>query len=141
MVPRRQVKAFSFIPIWMVAYNYPQNVNNDGIIIPGNNEDHNRMLPLPVFPTPFYETVICTLLFILIWIFRKRIKIAGTVTGIYFIVNGLERFVVEKIRVNNQYHFLGINPSQAEIISFCLILFGLGILLTVQLKAAARKNG
>ncbi len=141
MVPRRQVKAFSFIPVWMVAYNYPQNVNNDGIIIPGNNEDHNRMLPLPVFPTPFYETVICTLLFIFIWIFRKRIKIAGTVSGIYFIVNGLERFVVEKIRVNNQYHFLGIHPSQAEIISFCLILFGLGILLTVQLKAAARKNG
>ena len=141
MVPRRKVKAFSFIPVWMVAYNYPQNVNNDGIIIPGNYEDHNRVLPLPVFPTPFYETVICTLLFIFIWIFRKRIKIAGTVSGIYFIVNGLERFVVEKIRVNNQYHFLGINPSQAEIISFCLILFGLGILLTVQLKAAARKNG
>ena len=141
MVPRRQVKAFSFIPIWMVAYNYPQNVNNDGIIIPGNNEDHNRMLPLPVFPTPFYETVICTLLFILIWIFRKRIKIAGTMSGIYFIVNGLERFVIEKIRVNNQYHFLGIHPSQAEIISFCLILFGLGILLTVQIKAAAKMNG
>ena len=140
MVPRMQVKAYSFIPVWMVAYNYPQNVNNDGIIIPGNNEDHNRVLPLPVFPTPFYETVICTLLFIIIWIFRKRIKIAGTVSGIYFIVNGLERFVVEKIRVNNQYHFLGIHPSQAEIISFCLILFGLGILLTVQLKAAARKD-
>ena len=141
MVPRRQVKAFSFIPVWMVAYNYPQNVNNDGIIIPGNYEDHNRVLPLPVFPTPFYETVICTLLFIFIWIFRKRIKIAGTVSGIYFIVNGLERFAIEKIRVNNQYHFLGIHPSQAEIISFCLILFGLGILLTVQLKAAARKVG
>jgi prolipoprotein diacylglyceryltransferase len=140
MVPRRKVKAFSFIPVWMVAYNYPQNVNNDGIIIPGNDEEHNRVLPLPVFPTPFYETVICTLLFIFIWIFRKRIKIAGTVSGIYFIVNGLERFVVEKIRVNNEYHFLGIHPSQAEIISFCLILFGLGILLTVQLKAAAKKD-
>ena len=140
-VPRRQVKAFSFIPVWMVAYNYPQNVNNDGILLQGNFEDHNRVLPLPVFPTPFYETVICTLLFIIIWSFRKKIKTPGTISGIYFIVNGLERFVVEKIRVNNQYHFFGINPSQAEIISFCLIVFGLVILLTVQLKAAARKGG
>ena len=123
LVPRIEVKAFAFIPNWMVAYNYPHNVNNDGILIPGNTEDYNRVLPLPVFPTPFYETVICTLLFLILWIFRSKIKTAGKISGIYFIVNGLERFAVEKIRVNNQYHFLGIHPSQAEIISFCLILF------------------
>ena len=34
-VPHKYVKALSFMPSWMVAYNYPQNVNNDGIIIPG----------------------------------------------------------------------------------------------------------
>jgi prolipoprotein diacylglyceryltransferase len=141
LVPRIEVKAFTFIPNWMVAYNYPHNVNNDGILIPGNTEDYNRVLPLPVFPTPFYETVICTLLFLVLWIFRSKIKTAGTITGIYFIVNGLERFAVEKIRVNNQYHFWGIHPSQAEIISFCLILFGLFILIKVQLKAAATNEG
>lgn len=135
IVPHLKLKAYSFIPTWMVAYNYPQNVNNDGILIPGNNEDHNRVLPIPVFPTPFYETVICSLLFLVIWLFRKRIKTAGTISGIYFIINGLERFIVEKIRVNNEYHFWGIHPSQAEIISFCLILFGLFILVKVQLKA------
>jgi len=135
IVPHLKLKAYSFIPTWMVAYNYPQNVNNDGILIPGNNEDHNRVLPIPVFPTPFYETVICSLLFLVIWLFRKRIKTAGTISGIYFIINGLERFIVEKIRVNNEYHFWGIHPSQAEIISFCLILFGLFILVKVQLKS------
>ena len=137
-VPHKHVKALSFIPNWMVAYNYPQNVNNDGILIPGNYDDHNRVLPLPVFPTPFYETVICTLLFLIVWAFRKRIRVAGTVTGIYFILNGLERFAIEKIRVNNQYHFWGINPSQAEIISFFLILTGLVILIMVQLKASQK---
>ena len=141
LVPRIEVKAFAFIPNWMVAYNYPHNVNNDGILIPGNTEDYNRVLPLPVFPTPFYETVICTLLFLILWIFRSKIKTAGTISGIYFIINGLERFAVEKIRVNNQYHFWGIHPSQAEIISFCLILFGLFILIKVQLKAAATNEG
>jgi prolipoprotein diacylglyceryltransferase len=70
------------------------------------------------------------------WIFRKRINTAGTISGIYFIFNGLERFIVEKIRVNNRYDFLGIHPSQAEIISFCLILFGLFILVKVRLKAS-----
>jgi len=135
LVPHLKLKAYSFIPTWMVAYNYPQNVNNDGILIPGNKEDHNRVLPIPVFPTPFYETVICSLLFLVIWLIRKRIKTAGTISGIYFIINGLERFIVEKIRVNNEYHFWGIHPSQAEIISFCLILFGLFILVKVQLKA------
>lgn len=139
-VPHRQLKAFPFVPVWMVAYNYPQNVNNDGIVITGNYDDHNRVLPMPVFPTPFYETVICSLLFLVIWIFRKRIKTAGTISGIYFIVNGLERFAIEKIRVNNQYNIWGFHPSQAEIISFCLIIFGLIVLLTVQFKAAAKSG-
>lgn len=137
-VPHRYVKALSFMPVWMVAYNYPQNVNNDGIIIPGNYDDHNRVLPSPVFPTPFYETVVCTLLFLIVWAFRKRIKVAGTVSGIYFILNGLERFIIEKIRVNNQYHFLGIHPSQAEIISFFLILTGVIIIIYVQVKSYRR---
>jgi len=133
-VPHKYVKALAFMPTWMVAYNYPQNVNNDGILIPGNNQDHNRVLPNPVFPTPFYETVVCTFLFLIVWAFRKRIKVAGTVTGIYFILNGVERFLIEKIRVNNQYHFWGIHPSQAEIISFFLILIGIIFIVVVQLK-------
>ena len=126
------------MPRWMIAYNYPQNVNNDGILIPGNYQDHNRVLPSPVFPTPFYETVICTLLFLMMWAFRKRIRIAGIMSGIYFILNGLERFLIEKIRVNNQYHFLGLHPSQAEIISFCLILFGM-IIIVISAVRASRK--
>ncbi|MBC7937579.1 MAG: prolipoprotein diacylglyceryl transferase [Rhizobacter sp.] len=134
-VPHRYVKALSFMPVWMVAYNYPQNVNNDGVLIPGNYDDHNRVLPQPVFPTPFYETVVCTLLFLIVWAFRKRIHVAGTISGIYFIINGLERFLVEKIRVNNQYHFWGIHPSQAEIISFFLILTGVIIIITVHVKS------
>lgn len=137
-IPHSYLKAPSFMPNWMVAYNYPQNVNKDGIIIPGNTDEHNRVLPQPVFPTPFYETVVCTLLFLVMWGMRKQVKVAGTMTGIYFILNGLERFVIEKIRVNNQYHFLGLNPSQAEVISFFLVLMGIIIIVIVQTRA--RRN-
>ncbi|MEO6722525.1 MAG: prolipoprotein diacylglyceryl transferase family protein, partial [Ferruginibacter sp.] len=87
-VPHKFLKAPSFLPTWMVAYNYPQNVNKDGILIPGNKDEHNRVLPQPVFPTPFYETIICTFLFLIMWAIRKRIMVAGTITGIYFILNG-----------------------------------------------------
>jgi prolipoprotein diacylglyceryltransferase len=124
-------KAPSFIPKWMVAYSYPKNVNGDGVKIPGDTDEHNRVLPIPVFPTPFYETVTCFLLFLLLWGIRKRVKTAGFIFGIYLILNGLERFAVEKIRVNNTYAIFGFHPTQAELISFGLFLSGL-ILIVVQ---------
>ena len=123
-VPFKNVKAVSFLPVWMFAYNYRQNVNKDGIIIPGNTDEHNRALPIPVFPTPFYETVLCSLLFLLLWLFRSRIKIAGIMTGIYFILNGAERFLIERIRVNYTYPLFGFHPSQAQIIAVVLIITG-----------------
>ena len=132
-IPNKAFKAPSFIPTWMVAYNFPQNVNKDGIKIPGCDEEHNRVLPVPVFPTSFYETVVCSLLFLFLWSIRKKIKIAGVMFAIYLILNGLERFTIEKIRVNIQYHIFGLNPSQAEVISFFLILSGL-IMLIILLR-------
>jgi len=130
-VPHKFVKAPSYLPTWMVAYSYPQNVNNDGIKIAGIEDDHNRALPVPVFPTPFYETIACTLLFLVLWSIRKRIKVAGLMTGIYLILNGAERFLIEKIRVNNQMHFLGFQLTQAELISFSLAIAGVLIIIYV----------
>ncbi len=134
-VPSKAVKAPSFLPTWMVAYSYPQNVNKDGIRIYTLPDEHNRALPVPVFPTPFYEIVASALLFLVLWSVRKRIKVAGTITGIYFILNGTERFLVEKIRVNNHLTFAGLKFSQAELISFLLVIAGITIITIVQLNA------
>jgi phosphatidylglycerol---prolipoprotein diacylglyceryl transferase len=128
-VQHAAVKAPSFLPAWMVAYSYPHNVINEGVNIAGCTEDHCSMLPIPVFPTPFYETVVCTIFFLLLWSIRKRIKVAGTIFGVYLILNGVERFLVEKIRVNTQYHFLGLHPTQAEIISLLLVIGGIVIIM------------
>jgi phosphatidylglycerol:prolipoprotein diacylglycerol transferase len=138
-VPNKAFRAPSFIPTWMVAYNYPVNVNNDGIQIPGNMDDHNRVLPMPVFPTPFYETITCGLLFLFLWGIRRRIKIAGIISGIYLILNGLERFTIEKIRVNNKYHIFGYSPTQAELISFGLLIFG-AVMILICLKRSKIKT-
>ena len=43
---------------------------------------------------------------------------------IYLIFNGIERFFIEKIRINTEYDIFG-GITQAEIISFCLVILGL----------------
>ena len=82
-----------------------------------------------VFPTPIYEFLMCLAIFALFWGIRKQLtKFPGMLFGIFLIFNGLERFLIEKIRVNTKLDFLGMQLTQAEIISFSLILAG--ILLT-----------
>lgn len=118
-------KAPSFLPVWMVAYNYPKNVNADGVFIPGDTDEHNKVLPQPVFPTPLYEVIMCGLLFVTLMALRKRIKTPGVLFGLYLIFNGVERFFIEKIRVNTTYDIFGFHPTQAELISSGLVIAGL----------------
>lgn len=132
-VPHRNVKGVSFLPSWLFAYSYPGNVNKDGINIPGNLEEHNRVLPQPVFPTPFYEFIICTVLFFLMWSLRSKIRVPLMMFGIYLVLNGAERFFIERIRVNKVYHFLGFESTQAEVIAVGLFLTGLLIMVGAQL--------
>jgi hypothetical protein len=115
----------SFLPDWMWGFTYPHNVLNDGIPIPGCTGPHCFALPDPVYPTPFYEVIAALLLFGVLWSVRKRLNIAGQLTGVYLILNGLERFFVEKIRVNSEYSIFGFHPTQAEIISFLMIIAGI----------------
>jgi prolipoprotein diacylglyceryltransferase len=124
-VPNIHFKGPDFLPNWVFAYNYPQNVNKDGVIMPGITDEHNRMLPQPVFPTPFYETILCTLLFLFLWSIRKKVKTPFVIFGIYLTVNGIERYLVESIRVNKNYDFMGLHASQAQYIALGLVLIGL----------------
>ncbi len=135
-VKHAHFKAPGFLPVWMVAYNYPKNVNGDGKFIPGDMDEHNKVLPQPVFPTPFYETIMATLLFVLLMALRKRIKTPGVLFGIYLFVNGLERFMVEKIRVNTTYTIFGFHPTQAELISSGLMIAGIVMVLVLWKRKA-----
>ena len=123
-IPNFHVKAPSFLPTWLFAYPYPHNVINEGVKIRDCAEQYCSYLPAPVFPTPLYETIICMLLFALIWSVRKRFKIPGTLFAFYLILNGVERFFIEKIRVNSKYNIWGFHPTQAEIISVLLVIGG-----------------
>ena len=112
----------SFLPDWMWSYNYPNNVINAGELIPGCEGNFCHQLAENVYPTPFYEIIMAGLIFVFLWNIRKKIKIAGVLFCIYLILNGIERFLIEKIRIN---HDMIGEQTQAEIISFSLILIGI----------------
>ena len=137
-VPHKSFKGPDFLPKWLFAYTYPHNVNEDGLLLPDCTGKYCRALPLPVFPTPFYETVTCALLFLFLWLIRRRVKVPGVIFCIYLIVNGIERFFVETIRVNTTYSLFGIHPTQAEIISASLVVTGTIGLIILKRRSVLR---
>ena len=125
-VPHKSFTAPGFLPTWLFAYNYPHNVLSEGPRLPDCTEtEYCSYLPVPVYPTPFYETVTCLLLFGGLMLLRKHITFAGGLFAVYLVMNGVERFCVETIRVNTKYDIFGIHPSQAELISLALVISGI----------------
>jgi phosphatidylglycerol:prolipoprotein diacylglycerol transferase len=130
----------SWAPDWMWSFKFPHNVN----MVDHDNPIANCIgkfcyeLKLPVYPTSFYESVICILLFLFLWSIRNQFKTPGTMFGIYLILNGIERFCIELIRVNTKYVVAGISFTQAEMIALFLVLAG--VIMVVSVQAASKKH-
>ncbi|MDB5024362.1 MAG: lgt 2 [Mucilaginibacter sp.] len=120
----------SWIPDWMWAFKFPHNVNEVGDRIPGCIGRFCSELRVPVYPTSFYESVICILLFFFLWGIRDKIKTPGVMFGIYMILAGIERFFIELIRVNTKYKIGSLEFTQAELISIFLVIGGLIMITT-----------
>jgi prolipoprotein diacylglyceryltransferase len=125
----------SFLPDWFWSYSYPHNVISSGVPMEGCFGKHCMILPQPVFPTPLYEAIICITLFFVLWSVRKRLIFPGAVFSLYLLLNGIERFTIEQIRINNKFLFLGMQVTQAEIIASCLIILGLTGLIVFRKKS------
>lgn len=124
-----------FLPDWAWAYTYPNNVNGDGIPIEGCEGRYCFQLANPVYPTPLWEALACIGLFGVLWSIRKRITTPGVMFCVYLILNGLERFFIEKIRINNILSVGGLHMTQAEIIALLLMITGaVGILYFKRLE-------
>jgi prolipoprotein diacylglyceryltransferase len=125
--------SLSWLPDWAWAYNYPNNVNGvcnpyiDGpkALIDCKFEDTPYLFD-PVYPTPIYETLMAFILFGIIWALRKRLPAPGLIFSLYLIFAGIERFIIEKIRVNNPMDNFG-GATQAEIISVIMVTLGIGL--------------
>lgn len=117
-------EGWSFLPDWFWGFNYHNNVIKAGVQITNCTSSHCFMLPNPVFPTALYEAIVCILLFAGLWVFRAKFIKPGTLISFYMIINGIERFIVEKIRVNTTYNIVGFHPTQAELISTSMVIIG-----------------
>lgn len=126
-------KPFTWLPDWLWAYTYPNNVAMEGNLIPGCLGKFCYELPLPAYPTPLYEVILAFIIFLILWSIRKNIKLPGMMFGIYLMFNGLERFFIELIRVNSKYTVAGISFTQAELISSILFICG-AILVAYAIK-------
>jgi phosphatidylglycerol:prolipoprotein diacylglycerol transferase len=97
-------------PLWLWAETYPH-----AIVGPP---------PQPVYPTSVYEAIAATVLFGGLWALRRHPFRAGWLFSLYLVLNGIERFLIEQIRVNPEYTLFGLTPTQAEIIAVLLVIAG-----------------
>src|SRR5215469_2529611 len=73
----------------------------------------NALVPTPdlVQPTPLYELLFSLVLFWLLWQWGKKSRPVGWMTGVYLVLSGVGRFLVEFVRVNPKL-YLGMSNAQ-----------------------------
>ena len=123
-----------FLPDWMWAYTYPNNVIRAGERMADCTEPlgiYCYELSNAVYPTAVYEALMGIVLFYILWKLRNAFKTPGMLFGLYLVFNGLERFSIEKIRINNEL-YNGL--TQAEMISAGLIVLGLSLFFWLKKK-------
>lgn len=119
-----------WIPAGLWAETYPNNILN--MTLPGDG----------VFPTPIYETAMCLILFAILWSVRKHPFMGGWLFSLYLVFVGIERLLIEQIRVNNTFELFGMTVTQAEIISVVLIILGIiGLIKTSRRRDAEASSG
>jgi phosphatidylglycerol---prolipoprotein diacylglyceryl transferase len=128
--------ALAWLPDWFWSYDYPNNVIGSGQqMAQGGFLGYGTHLVPPVYPTPLYESLAAFVLFAVLWALRKHITRPLVMFGAYMMVNGFERFWIEKIRVNATYELFGRAITQAEIISVLMFVGG-AVLIVARLRSA-----
>ena len=103
----------AWLPTWFWAQTYDNNIYGELLAAPG------------VYPTPMYETAMALVCFGVLWALRKHAFKAGWLFSVYLLLAGAERLLIEQIRVNPVFNFVGIPATQAELIAAGMIAAGL----------------
>lgn len=103
----------SWLPDWLWAQTYDGNIAGATIPPPG------------VYPTPIYETLMSLIAFAILWKLRKHAHATGWLFGVYLLLAGIERFLIELIRVNSTYSLFGFDVTQAQLISTGCVIAGI----------------
>lgn len=133
-----------FLPDWLWGYDFPHNVLEKGVAIPGCELEYCTRLAQAVYPTSVYETLMAFAIGGILWALRKRLTpLPGVLFCSYLFFNGVERFFIEFIRVNDRYNVLGAELSQAQLIAVGFMVAGLagGYYFTKRARTQVRSKG
>ncbi len=88
-----------------------------------------------VQPTPVYELLFSILVFWLLWELGKKSKPVGWITGLYLVLAGIGRFLVEFVRINPKL-YVHNTLSNAQVAAIASSVVGLIVLGIAQSKHA-----
>lgn len=91
---------------------------------------------LAVHPTQLYETVMGLVMFAILWRLRDHKHAAGWLFGVYCVLAGVERFVVEIFRAKDD-RFFGFF-TMAQLISIAIFFVGVGLMVALHRTGAGR---
>jgi len=83
---------------------------------------------VPVHPTPVYETLAMAVVALVLWRLRDRLR-PGLLFAIYLVAAGVERFLVEFVRRNED---VALGLTQAQLLSVVMVLAGVVWLLVAR---------
>ena len=86
---------------------------------------------IAVHPTPIYETTVMLLVFVVLWRLRHRLRAPWSLAAVYLVLAGVERLLVEFIRIN-PVEALGLTAPQ--LFSLTQIAVGLALLASLVLS-------
>jgi phosphatidylglycerol:prolipoprotein diacylglycerol transferase len=108
----------AFLPDWLWSETFPRNIlNRDLAAECGAGFDG-------VYPTMLYEFAMAAVLAGILWALRKHHHQFGWLFSLYLVFNGIERFLIEQIRVNPELSWIGL--TQAMLIALLFIAAGIG---------------
>ena len=80
-----------------------------------------------VHPTQLYETALGFVMFLILWRMRKHAHQEGWLFGVWCVLAGVERFIIEFFRAKDDQTTAGLTSAQIIAITVCLI--GVGLLI------------
>ena len=121
-----------FFPEWLWGYSFPHNVIQAGEYIEDCVGRYCYELPNAVYPTSLYEAIFGVIAFLFLWKIKDYIKIPGVLFCIYLVLNGIERFTIEIVRITEEYSILGLELTQAQVIGFLITIIGVSGIMYLQ---------
>ena len=123
-----------WIPGWLWSETFPRNMlgQMDPVVFNATQRGAECTLASPdgVYPTMLYEFAMAGVLAAVLWALRKNPFKAGWLISLYLVFAGVERYLIEFIRVNPEAAF---GMPQSQLISIGFVIAGLvGLALTTR---------